>query len=434
MKNSERLLPNEQAIARYLWSDRWARDSQLEPEGNWNVWLFMAGRGAGKTRTAAEWLVYQATKYDNTRWAVVAPTFGDARDVCAEGESGLLKIAERYQMLRTKGGYNSTKGEIKFTNGSRIKLFSGDEPDRLRGPQHHGAWVDELASFKYEESWTNLQFGLRLGQMPKTIVTTTPKPTTLIRDLVGRQDGSVVITRGSTFDNAANLAPSALAEFESRYAGTRVGRQELYGELLEEVEGALWTRTMVEKSRVNKADVPELQRVVVGVDPAVTSGDNSDETGIVVAGVGRNGHYYVLDDRTLRASPDNWARVVSNAYRDWMADKVIAETNNGGDMVVLVLRQVDGAIPVKKVSASRGKAIRAEPISALYEQGRVHHVGAFPKLEDQLVMWTPDSNYSPDRLDALVWALTELSAGKGLPTGTSPISLPQQNEWSMPRL
>ncbi len=427
-------MPNEQAIARFLWSDKWARQAQLEPDGDWNTWLFMAGRGAGKTRTAAEWLIYQACKNDYTRWAVLAPTFGDARDVCAEGESGLLKVAERYQMLKSKGGYNSTKGEINLTNGSRIKLFSGDEPDRLRGPQHHGAWVDELASFRYDDVWTQLQFGLRLGTKPKTIVTTTPKPTALLRDLLTRKDGSVVVTRGSTFDNAKNLAPAALAELENRYAGTRTGRQELYGEMLEEVEGALWTRGMIEKTRVRKDDIPELQRIVVAIDPAVTSGEDSDETGIIVAGISRDKHYYVLDDRTLRASPDNWARQAVNAYTDWKADKIVAETNNGGDMVVLVLRQVDQNVPVKKVTASRGKHVRAEPISALYEQGRVHHVGAFPKLEDQLVIWTPDSNNSPDRLDALVWALTELSGGKDMPAGIVPMSLKQTNDWSIPSL
>jgi len=394
----------------------------------------MAGRGAGKTRTAAEWLIYQACKNDYTRWAVLAPTFGDARDVCAEGESGLLKVAERYQMLKIKGGYNSTKGEINLTNGSRIKLFSGDEPDRLRGPQHHGAWVDELASFRYDDVWTQLQFGLRLGDKPRTIITTTPKPTNLLRDLLTRKDGSVVVTRGSTFDNAANLAPAALAELENRYAGTRTGRQELYGEMLEEVEGALWTRGMIEKTRIRKEDLPDLQRIVVAIDPAVTSGEDSDETGIVVAGISRDKHYYILDDRTLRASPDNWARQAVNAYTDWKADKIVAETNNGGDMVLLVLKQVDANVPVKKVTASRGKHVRAEPVSALYEQGRVHHVGAFPKLEDQLVIWTPDSNDSPDRLDALVWALTELSGGKDMPAGIVPMSLTQTNDWSIPRL
>jgi predicted phage terminase large subunit-like protein len=204
--------------------------------------------------------------------------------------------------------------------------------------------------------------------------------------------------------------------------------------MLEEVEGALWTRGMIEKTRIRKEDVPDLQRIVVAIDPAVTSGENSDETGIVVAGISRDKHYYVLDDRTLRASPDNWARQAVNAYTDWKADKIVAETNNGGDMVVLVLRQVDANVPVKKVTASRGKSVRAEPVSALYEQGRVHHVGAFPKLEDQLVIWTPDSNDSPDRLDALVWALTELSGGKGMPSGIVPVSLTQNNDWSIPRL
>lgn len=364
----------------------------------------MAGRGAGKTRTAAEYLAWQAITNPETRWAIVAPTHADARDTCVEGESGILNVLRDYGVLKD---YNRSRSEIFLTNKSRIKLYSGEEPDRLRGPQFHGGWFDELAAFKYPEAWDQYQFGARLGTHPRTIVTTTPRPTKLIKDLLKRD--SVKVVRGSTFDNAKNLAPSALAELRLRYENTRLGRQELYGEVLEEVEGALWTRDIIESSRVTKC--PPLVRIVVGVDPAVTSGESSDETGIVVAGITADGHYYVLDDKTLRATPDAWARAAVNAYHEHKADRIVAETNNGGDMVTLLMRQVDSTVSVKKVTATRGKQLRAEPISSLYEQGRVHHVGYFAELEMQMCEWTPQSNESPDRLDALVWAITELNTG-----------------------
>jgi len=310
--------------------------------------------------------------------------------------------------------YNRSIGEIFLTNGSRIKLFSGEEPDRFRGPQFHGGWFDELAAFKYPETWDQYQFGLRLGDHPQTIVTTTPRPTKLIKDLMKRE--GVVIVRGSTFDNAKNLAASALAELKLRYENTRLGRQELYGEILDDIEGALWTRKMIEDARVQQ--MPPLVRIVVAIDPAVTSNPDSDQTGIVAAGVASNGQYYVLDDMSLRATPDGWARQAVNLYYKHNADKIVAETNNGGDMIVSLLRQVDDSIAVKKVTATRGKQLRAEPISSLYEQGRVHHVGYFEALETQMCEWTPISSDSPDRLDALVWALTELNSG-----GSSMIAL-----------
>jgi len=385
------------------WTHQLARPEQLPTEDNtWQTWLYLAGRGAGKTRTAAEWLAFQASSLPKTRWAIVAPTYGDARDTCAEGNSGVVAILREYGTLKD---YNRSIGEIFLTNGSRIKLFSGEEPERLRGPQHHGGWFDELAAFKYPETWDQYQFGLRLGQFPQTIVTTTPKPIKLIKDLIGRE--GVKVVRGSTFDNAANLAPSALAEFKLRYENTRLGRQELYGEILDNVEGALWTREMIEKARVDTA--PILIRIIIGLDPAVTANENSDETGIVAAGVTSNNHYYVLKDKSLRASPDAWARQAVNLYHELKADRIVAETNNGGDMVILTLQQVDGTVSTKKVTATRGKQLRAEPISALYEQGRVHHVGYFPELENQMCEWTPLADGSPDRLDALVWALTELN-------------------------
>jgi len=364
----------------------------------------LAGRGAGKTRTAAEWLAWKAISNENTRWAIVAPTHADARDTCVEGESGILNILTEFGVLKD---YNRSISEIFLTNRSRIKLFSGEEPDRLRGPQFHGGWFDELAAFKRPDAWDQYQFGARLGQHPQTIVTTTPRPTKLIKDLVDRK--GVYVVRGSTFDNAKNLAPSALAELKLRYENTRLGRQELYGEILDTVEGALWTREMIERARVT--DIPPLIRIVVAIDPAVTNNANSDETGIVAAGITSDNHYYVLSDNSLKASPDAWARQAVNLYHDLGADKIIAETNNGGDMVTLLIKQVDHSAPVKKVTATRGKQLRAEPISSLYEQGRVHHHGYFAELETQMCEWTPVSSESPDRLDALVWAITELNSG-----------------------
>lgn len=394
------------------WIRELARAEQIPTDTqDWATWLYLAGRGAGKTRTAAEWLAWKASSNPKTRWAIAAPTYGDARDTCAEGESGIIRVLREYGTLKD---YNRSIGEIFLTNGSRIKLFSGEEPDRFRGPQFHGGWFDELAAFKYPDAWDQYQFGLRLGEFPQTIITTTPRPTKLIKDLITRE--GVKVVRGSTFDNAKNLAPSALAELKLRYENTRLGRQELYGEILDNVEGALWTRENIEAARVTEC--PPLVRIVVAIDPAVTSNATSDETGIIAAGNTADGHYYVLDDKSLRASPDTWARQAVNLFQERKADKIIAETNNGGDMVVLLLKQVDPSVPVKKVTATRGKQLRAEPISSLYEQGRVHHVGYFPDLEMQMCEWTPQSNESPDRLDALVWALTELNSG-----GSSMIAL-----------
>jgi len=393
------------AARRVNWTHNLARPEQLPDEDyEWHTWLYLAGRGAGKTRTAAEWPAWQATRFPKTRWAIVAPTYSDARDTCAEGESGIINILREYGTLKD---YNRSIGEIFLTNGTRIKLFSGEEPDRLRGPQFHGGWFDELAAFKYPETWDQYQFGLRLGNAPQTLVTTTPRPTKIIKDLIAR-DG-IRLIRGSTFDNAKNLAPSALAELKLRYENTRLGRQELYGELLESIEGALWTRELIESARVQNA--PPLVRIVVGVDPAVTNNENSDQTGIVAAGITADGHYYILDDKSIYASPDAWARVAVTLYQDLKADKIVAETNNGGDMVILLMQQVDPTVATKKVTATRGKQLRAEPISSLYEQKRVHHVGYFPELETQMCEWTPASKDSPDRLDALVWAISELNAG-----------------------
>lgn len=365
------------------------------------MWLILAGRGWGKTRTGAEDQAYYALTNAGARLAVVAPTAASARDVCIEGESGLLNVIPSPLIQ----DWNRSLGEMALTNGSRFKLFSADEPDRLRGYQHHRAWCDELASWRYPDAWDQLLLGLRLGQDPRVVVTTTPRPVALVRNLLTR-DG-VVVTKGSTFENAANLAPAALAQLRSRYEGTRLGRQELEAEILDDVPGALWQRKMLDEGRIDT--LPDMQRVVVAIDPAVTSGEDSDETGIVVCGRGVDGHGYVLADRTCKLSPDAWARRAVQAYEQFHADRIIAEVNNGGDLVERVIRTVGGHYPYRPVRASRGKLTRAEPVAALYEQGKVHHVGSFPELEDQMCMYTPDGyDGSPDRVDALVWALTDL--------------------------
>lgn len=392
------------AARRATWEAVLARPEQLPTdEADWSVWLYLAGRGAGKTRTAAEWIVWQALTQNWSRWAVIAPTFGDVRDTCAEGESGLIPILRQYGALDY---YNRSTGDIKLTNGSRIKLFSADEPDRLRGPQHHGAWCDELAAWRYPDTYDQLQFGLRLGEHPKTVITTTPRPIPLIRQLIAKTDGSVRLVRGSTFDNAANLAPSALVELQARYNGTRLGRQELYGEILDDVEGALWTKGVIDRNRVESA--PPLARLAVSIDPAVTNTKDSDETGIIVLGSDAAGNGYVIADYSFKGSPNEWAQKAVEVFRTHKADSILVEVNQGGDMVSAVLRQVDMSLPIQEVRAHIGKKLRAEPVAAMYEQGRIKHVGEFTKLEEQMTLWTPDSPDSPDRLDAMVQGFSSL--------------------------
>lgn len=353
---------------------------------------------------------------------MVARTSSDIRDTCFEGESGIISVLKRYGIYN-ETSYNKSRFTYNLPNGSIIRGFSAEEPKRLRGPQHHGAWCDELASWENLETYNQLKLGLRLkgNNPPRVVITTTPLPIKFITDLM-KQD-STVTTRGSTFDNKANLAPEALAELEYKYANTRLGQQELYGAILSDNPGALWTRKLLDATRVEVR--PEhFTRIVVGVDPAVTNNAHSDNTGIVVAGVTADQQYYVLEDATMKASPQVWATKVVSLYEKWQADKIIAEVNNGGDLVVELLRQVNHDIPVKKVTATRGKQLRAEPIAALFEQGRAHLVGSFvgmevrigifgDGLEDQLCDWTPEFKESPDRMDAMVWALTELSTSSG---------------------
>lgn len=332
----------------------------------------------------------------------VAPTAGDVRDVLVEGESGILAISHpRFMPV-----YEPSKRRLTWPNGAQASLFSADKPDRLRGPQCDGLWCDEVASWRYPEAWDMAMFGLRLGADPRTVVTTTPRPTKLIKSILGSP--TTVRTRGSTYDNQHNLAPAFVEQIIQQYEGTRLGRQEIYAEILDDNPNALWNREQIDLKRL--PGVPgnvRLVRVVVAVDPSATA--TGDETGILVTGIGSDSLFYVLDDYSIQGTPDQWARKVVLAYEVHKADRVIYESNQGGDMVAHTLRTVDPHIPLTAVHASRGKHTRAEPIAALYEQGRVHHVGAFPKLEDQMCEWDATQSESPDRMDALVWGLTELS-------------------------
>lgn len=634
-----------------MWQIQQARPEQLEPDGDWDVWFYLAGRGSGKTRSAAEWLAYKAVANKNTRWAVIAPTFSDVRDTCFEGESGLIAILNRYGAVKT---YNRSMLQLTLNNESIIKGFSAEEPERLRGPQFHGSWCfiagtlidtpsgrvpierlgvgdcvwsssgvasvvatgcreaelwclefeggslvgsaehpiwtdrgwvelqfvtpsdtiyawsddgisvrqdtllptktveccgstglcgkkptgrflkgnkfitstvskmttgwktwcaslpkstvantisqgilshvksvalsvkslfmrerpdsanrascdarsanggatkscargaetpsshglqsiavknvstlgvagkvynltvdnshdyfanrilvhncDELAAYKSpRDIWDQLQFTLRLGKHPQTFITTTPKPIPLIRELIGRGDETVVVTRGSTYDNRDNLAPSALREFAARYEGTRLGRQELHAEILEDIEGALWSGDLIDVARVSALPFDKIVRRVISVDPAVTA--TGDETGIVVMCRDRDGHGYVEADLSMQGTPNEWAKRVCDAFDNFDCDAVVVEVNQGGELVTQTLRTVNPHLPIREVRASKGKRLRAEPISALYEQGRVHHVGVFEKLELQMTTWTPDEQGSPDRLDALVHGMTDL--------------------------
>lgn len=391
------------------WQVKLSRPTQREPEGDWNIWLILAGRGWGKTRTGAEDIAAYAMENPNRICGVVAPTGGDLRRVCFEGPSGLMKVIPPECIL----GYNKSSMEIKLWNGSVIQGYAAIEPDRLRGPQFHRLWADELAAWRYPETYDQMMFGLRLGKNPRLVITTTPRPTPLIMSLVKRADDDVHLTKGSTFENYENLAESAIQQLKEKYEGTRLGRQELYADILDDTEGALWTHSGIERDRIQKSDMPLFQRIIVGVDPAVTNSENSDETGIVVCGIGQDGKYYVLEDASLKASPDTWARVAVESFFKHQADRIVAEVNNGGDLVERLIRTIDNTVPYTPVTASRGKIVRAEPIAALYEQRKVHHVGTLPELEDQMCSYTAGSKKSPDRLDALVWALTELSQSSG---------------------
>ena len=401
------LTDDEAEVLIYEW-EKWARPNQIAPDGDWLGWLVLAGRGWGKTRVGLEFVRAQVEAGNAGRIALVAETSADGRDVIVEGESGLLAISPPWNHPT----YESSKRRVTWPNGAIATLYDAREPDQLRGPQHDLALLDELAKYRYAQSvWDNLLPGLRLGTHPRWVATTTPRPIPLIKSLI--RDPSVVVTRGRSVENLANLARTFKSSVIDRYAGTRLGRQELDAEVLEDVPGALWTRRGLDEWRVDKA--PPLKRIVVGVDPAATGNEGANETGIVVCGLDEKQQGYVLEDWSIRGHPDVWARRAVAAYRKHEADRIIAEINQGGEMVSHTIRTIDGNVPITTVHASRGKYVRAEPIAALYEQGRIHHVGTLPDLEDQMTAFTPESaaadrtdGKSPDRVDALVWAFTHL--------------------------
>jgi len=385
----------------------WARDTQIAPAGDWRIWLMMAGRGFGKTRAGAEWVRDIAERDRCARIALVGATLDEARAVMVEGESGLLAIAPPHDPPK----WEASLRRLTWKTGAEARIFSAGEPESLRGPQHSHAWCDEIGKWPSgTAAWDNLALGLRLGDRPRIVATTTPRPVALLRRLLDRED--VAVTGGRTVDNKAHLAADFLAGVTADYAGTRLGRQELDGELVEEIEGALWARALIERCRAR--EVPDWTRVVIGVDPPAGAGAGSDACGIVVAALGRDGIGYVIEDASVQGlAPEGWAAAVVAAARRHGADRVIAEANNGGAMVESVLRAGDAGLPVRLVHASRGKGARAEPVSVLYERGQVRHVGTFPALEDEMAGFTLDGGYegpgrSPDRADALVWALTAL--------------------------
>jgi len=401
-----RLTEPELRTLREHW-EGWAHAGQMPPQGDWRVWLMMAGRGFGKTRAGAEYVSALARADGDLRIALVAANQSEVERVMVRGESGLMAVARFDEDLL----WYPTRGLVEFASGARAFAYSGANPEGLRGPQHHVAWCDELAKWAYPQAtWDNLMLGLRLGEGARALVTTTPRPIPLLRRLAGATD--VVVTRGRTADNL-NLPADFVADVTGRYGGTRLGRQELDGALIEDVEGALWTRAAVEKAR---APAPEtLKRVVVGVDPPASA--SGDACGIVVCGLGADGVGYVLADMSAGGlAPEGWAREVARAAQTWEADKVVVETNQGGEMVESVLRSVDSALPVRPVKARFGKAKRAEPVSALFARGKAKFAGAFPALEDELCGLTSGGGYegpgrSPDRADAMVWAMAELMLG-----------------------
>lgn len=370
--------------------------------------MILAGRGWGKTKTGVEDAAWFGIENPESRIALIGPTSADCRDTMVEGVSGLLTALPPEMIV----DWNRSLGEIILTNRTRYKTFSAEEPERLRGPQFHRAYCDEIAAWSRPETFDMLMFGLRLGINPRCVITTTPKPTMLLKQLLKREGKDVLITRGRTLDNQTNLAAGFIAHMLDKYGGTRLGRQELDAEMLDDTPGALWRRSDIDGTRVKEA--PEMSRIVVAIDPAVSNTDGSDETGIVGAGKGIDGRWYILADRSGKYSPDGWAREAIALYKILDADRIIGEVNNGGDMIENTIRNIDRNVSYKAVRASKGKAVRAEPVAALYEQRRVSHVGSLPILEDQMCIFTSDYDrtkmkYSPDRLDALVWAMTELA-------------------------
>ena len=389
------------------WAGGFARAEQVAPPGDWRIWLIRAGRGFGKTRAGAEWVSEIARTNPGARIALIGETDEEVRRVMIEGTSGLNAVARTGERPTWRAGSR----ELIFPGGARAFVYSASAPEGLRGPEHHFAWCDELAKWRRgEAAWDNLMMGLRLGRSPRVCVTTTPRPTRLMRRVMA--SAALVETHGTTRANA-HLPPGFVAAIEDSYGGTRLGRQEIEGELIDDVAGALWTRALIEARRA--AFLPDIVRVVIGVDPP--AGIGGDACGIVAAALGRDGHAYIIEDAsTVGMRPEGWARAVAACAARTGADRVVAEANQGGEMVRSVLAAADTVLPVTLVHASRGKTTRAEPVAALYERGKVWHAQAFPALEDELCGMVAGGGYegpgrSPDRADALVWALSELMLG-----------------------
>jgi phage terminase large subunit-like protein len=403
----DRLLEPE-LNARWNWRQV-ARPNQIAPEGDWLTWLVLAGRGFGKTRCGAECVREEVSAKRGSRIALVAETQKDLEEVMVFGQSGILSVFPDHQKPKVR----VKPVRVEFHTGAIAYGYNATEPDQLRGPQFDFAWGDEFSKWRYaRETWDQLQFGLRLGKHPRQVITTTPRPIAVLREIIAAK--STVITRGVTAENAANLAASFLKSITDKYAGTRLGRQELSAEILDDVPDALWTRLALDRDRRKMDELPRLKRIVVAIDPAAKTNQIAEDgaaTGIVVAAVGEDGRGYVLDDQTMRGSPNAWARMAVASYDRFGCDCIVAEINNGGEMVEATIRAVRPTIPYRAVHASRGKWTRAEPVAALYEQGRISHVGTFAALEDEMVNFGPNGlvgEASPDRVDALVWALTEL--------------------------
>lgn len=417
----------------------WARPAQLTPPGEWYTWIVLAGRGFGKTRTGAEFVRQEVEAGRAGRIALVASTAADARDTMVEGESGILATSPTWNYPH----YEPSKRRVTWPNGARATLFSADEPKRLRGPQHDFHWSDEVCFWQYIAAWDNLMLGLRLGNYPRGCVTTTPKPSQLLRKILYLCNGegqmlrddnnrpvpnpTTVRTGGSTYENIGNLAPVFVQQVIRPYEGTRQGRQELHAEILEDMPGALWTYKTLDRTRIT--EIPDLYRIVIAVDPAETAKDGSNETGIIACGLGKvdgEPHGYVFDDVSEKYTPSEWAHAIITLLKKWKADAVVVEVNAGGDMIAHTIHTVDRKARIIEVRAKRGKYTRAEPVAALYENGRIHHVGAFPLLEDQLCNWVPGDD-SPDRLDALVWGFSELFQLEDQPKPSKATTQPVRN-------
>lgn len=409
--------PLQVALLRHDWNF-YARPTQRRPEGDWEVWVIMAGRGFGKTRpgseTVIDWSIELGQIYGGGHIGLIGKDPEDIRKVMIEGESGILKCSPPWY----RPHYEPTKKQLTWPNGVIASYYSSEEPDSLRGPQHHKLWGDEICKWKHpQETWDMASFGLRLGYKPQALITTTPRPIKTLIDIL--QDAKTVVTGGHMNENAMNLAPVFLKRMEHKYAGTRLGRQELAAELLTDTPGALWTLAQIDALRVKEDEVPELTQLTIAVDPGVTDpkddpeflNDSIAETGIVAGGRGANGHLYVLHDFSGLYSPNDWGMKAATHYETLKCENLVGEVNNGGALVEFVIKtcakELGYDVNFKAVHASRGKRTRAEPVSALYEQRKAHHVGTFEELEDQMTTWIPGMK-SPDRMDAMVWAATEL--------------------------